>query len=76
MLVRGSHKGAPIKGSTPFYNNRIGPHQQWQLTPCSTKMKKDIKSAAAVESEAQTLETDIAASAVHDVHGSTIRTKA
>ena len=31
-------------------------------------MKKDIKSAAAVESEAQTLETDKAASAAHDVH--------
>ena len=30
-------------------------------------MKKDIKSAAVVESEAQTLETDIAASAAHDV---------
>ena len=30
-------------------------------------MKKDIKSAAAVESEAQTLETDKAASAAHDV---------
>ena len=33
-------------------------------------MKKDIKSAAAVESEAQTLETNIAASAAHDVHSS------
>ena len=33
-------------------------------------MKKDIKSAAVVESEAQTLETDLAASAAHDVHGS------
>ena len=32
------------------------------------KMKKDIKSAAVVESEAQTLETDKAASAAHDVH--------
>ena len=32
------------------------------------KMKHDIKYAAAVESEAQTLETDKAASAVHDVH--------
>ena len=32
------------------------------------KMKKGIKSAAVVESEAQTLETDIAASAAHDVH--------
>ena len=32
------------------------------------KMKKDIKSAAAVESEAQTLETDKAASAAYDVH--------
>ena len=31
------------------------------------KMKKDIKSAAVVESEAQTLETDKAASAAHDV---------
>ena len=31
------------------------------------KMKKDIKSATAVESEAQTLETDKAASAAHDV---------
>ena len=31
-------------------------------------MKKDIKSAAVVESEAQTLETDKAASAAHDVH--------
>ena len=30
-------------------------------------MKKDIKYAAAVESEAQTLETDKAASAAHDV---------
>ena len=33
-------------------------------------MKKDIKYAAAVESEAQTLETIKAASAAHDVHGS------
>ena len=32
------------------------------------KMKKDIKYAAAVESEAQTLETYKAASAAHDVH--------
>ena len=31
-------------------------------------MKKDIKYAAAVESEAQTLETIKAASAAHDVH--------
>ena len=31
------------------------------------KMKKDIKSAAVVESEAQTLETDKAASAAHDI---------
>ena len=31
------------------------------------KMKKDIKYAAAVESEAQTLETDKAASTAHDV---------
>ena len=31
------------------------------------KMKNDIKSAAVVESEAQTLETDKAASAAHDV---------
>ena len=30
-------------------------------------MKKDIKSAAVVESEAQTLEIDKAASAAHDV---------
>ena len=30
-------------------------------------MKKDIKSAAAVESEAQILDTDKAASAAHDV---------
>ena len=29
---------------------------------------KDIKYAAVVESEAQTLETDKAASAAHDVH--------
>ena len=32
MLVRGSHKWAPVL----FYNNRIGPPQQWQLTSCST----------------------------------------
>ena len=31
------------------------------------KMKKDNESAAVVESEAQTLETDITASAAHDV---------
>ena len=24
-------------GSIPFYNNRSRPHQQWQLTPCSTQ---------------------------------------
>ena len=31
-------------------------------------MKKDIKSAAIIESEAQTLETDKAASVARDVH--------
>ena len=33
-------------------------------------MKRDIKSAAIVESEAQTLEIDIAAFAAHDVQKS------
>ena len=27
-------------GSTPFYNNRSRPHQQWQLSSCSTVMDK------------------------------------
>ena len=36
-------------------------------------MKRDIKSASVVESEAQTLETDKAASAAHDVHESNRR---
>ena len=36
-------------------------------------MKKGIKSAAVVESEAQTLETNKAASAAYDVHESNCR---